>query len=316
MSAQPEFQSRPDQFNTGENNPERSWNVKEILNWTISHFEEKQNPTARLDTELLLAHVLGCQRLEIYLNFEQPLTLKERADFRHLVQERGRGVPVAYLLGVKHFWDLELNVGPGVLIPRPDTEILVETALDYIKEYRVENTNKHISIAELGLGSGAIGLALCSELKNLNYTGTEISPDALKWTRANLQKYDSLLEPRENQFRVLELNRLAEIPLEEPFDFIISNPPYIPHSDISSLQIDVRDFEPQMALDGGEDGLDIYRQLFQDSKTCLRTGGFLLLESGFDQHPALKNLCPEWLTLTGQNQDLQGHDRVICFKKI
>jgi release factor glutamine methyltransferase len=266
----------------------------------------------RLDAELLLAFVLDCPRLDLYLRADQPLNEKERGAYRDLVQQRAAGCPIAYLTGEKEFWSLTLEVNKNTLIPRPDTETLVEIAVEQIRTRQNKNPDSKCLIAELGTGTGAIPLAICAELKNLHIIAVDCTADVLEVAARNLKRHESLLSPRHNHIELVESNLLSNISPAEKLDFIISNPPYIPSVTISNLQVDVAQYEPHTALDGGPDGLTFYRYLLETAPNLLAKDGEMLLEIGFDQRAdlsSLKNNFPVW-TSSAFLPDLQGNDRV------
>jgi len=283
-----------------------TWTIEAVLRWTTGYFREKQLATARLDAELLLAHVLGHERLQLYLQADRPLTESERADYRQIVRERGQGCPVAYLLGYRDFWSLRLRVAPGVLIPRPDTETLVETALNHLPQHPLR-------LLELGTGTGAIPLSLCAERTQLDWLCLEQSTTAIQVAQQNCKEHLLLLKPRQNRLQLLQSNGFATISTTHQFDALLSNPPYIRTTEITRLSPEVSQFEPHLALDGGEDGLFWYREFLQQGPRLLRPGGLLIVEIGYDQQPTLTRLIKEteaW-NLVEFCQDLQGHPRVL-----
>ena len=234
------------------------WTIAGILSWTQGHFEKWRPETPRLDAELLLAFVLGCSRLDLYLKADQPLNQKERKAYRELVQQRADGCPIAYLIGEKEFWSLTLEVNKNTLIPRPDTETLVENTVVQIQNWQIKHPESHCQIAELGTGTAAIPLAICAEVKNLHIIAVDCSKDVLEVAERNMERHKSLLSPRNNLIELVESNLFSKINPTEKLDFIISNPPYIPSKNISSLQVDITQYEPLIALDGGPDGLSFY----------------------------------------------------------
>jgi release factor glutamine methyltransferase len=283
-----------------------TWTIEAVLRWTTGYFREKQLATARLDAELLLAHVLGYGRLQLYLQADRPLTESERANYRQIVRERGQGYPVAYLLGYRDFWSLRLLVAPGVLIPRPDTETLIETALNHLPQHPLR-------LLELGTGTGAIPLSLCAERTQLDWLCLEQSTTALQVAQQNCKEHLLLLEPRQNRLQLLQSNSFATISMTHQFDALLSNPPYIRTTEITRLSPEVSQFEPHLALDGGEDGLFWYREFLQQGPRLLRPGGLLIVEIGYDQQSTLTRLIKEteaW-NLVEFCQDLQGHSRVL-----
>jgi release factor glutamine methyltransferase len=242
--------------------------VLKDLQWTASYFREKGIEGGRLDAELLLAEILGLDRIGLYLHFDRPLTASELIDYRALVGRRARREPLQNILGRVEFWSLPLTVSPAVLIPRPDTETLVAEAL--------KKTSPSCVILDVGTGSGAIALALARELPGAHIEGIDISPEALAIAAANARRHG--LEERV-RFRPADLRHLDG----GPFDLVVANPPYIPADDIAGLMPEVRDFEPHLALDGGPDGLDFYRLLAPGAARVLRPGGWLLVEVGIGQ---------------------------------
>tara|TARA_B100001175_G_C19497932_1_gene636403 strand:+ start:1455 stop:2354 length:900 start_codon:yes stop_codon:yes gene_type:complete len=288
------------------------WTIAGILSWTQGHFEKWRPETPRLDAELLLAFVLGCSRLDLYLKADQPLNKKERKAYRELVQQRADGCPIAYLIGEKEFWSLTLEVNKNTLIPRPDTETLVENTVVQIQNWQIKHPESQCLIAELGTGTAAIPLAICAEVKNLHIIAVDCSKDVLEVAERNMERHKSLLSPRNNLIELVESNLFSKINLTEKLDFIISNPPYIPSKNISRLQVDITQYEPLIALDGGPDGLSFYRYLLETAPSLLTPEGEMFLEIGFDQQANLNLLLkefPDWKTSVFQ-PDLQGNDRV------
>ena len=288
------------------------WTIAGILSWTQGHFEKWRPETPRLDAELLLAFVLGCSRLDLYLKADQPLNQKERKAYRELVQQRADGCPIAYLIGEKEFWSLTLEVNKNTLIPRPDTETLVENTVVQIQNWQIKHPESQCLIAELGTGTAAIPLAICAEVKNLHIIAVDCSKDVLEVAARNMERHKSLLSPRNNLIELVESNLFSKINPTEKLDFIISNPPYIPSKNISSLQVDITQYEPLIALDGGPDGLSFYRYLLETAPSLLTPEGEMFLEIGFDQQANLNLLLkefPDWKTSVFQ-PDLQGNDRV------
>lgn len=291
------------------------WTVKSILQWTQDYFKSHQLLSPRLDAELLLAFACQCSRIDLYLNYEKPLSLPEREQYRRLIKKRIQGAPVAYLLGEKDFWTLTLSVKPGVLIPRPDTETLVEKTCLAIKKWQAAHPAQECFILEVGTGTAAIPLALCSDLYQLRILSVDISEAALAVALLNVQRYQNLLAPHHNHLQLVQGNGLEMLPLTTKFDFIVSNPPYIPRRQIPQLQEEVSCYEPQQALDGGEDGLDFYRYFFEQGVKFLKSEGEMLLEIGYDQGDALQAMLPQHLKLVEIGKDLQSHPRVWHVKR-
>jgi release factor glutamine methyltransferase len=293
------------------------WTIESLLQWTQKFFTEKGILSARLDAELLLAHALNTSRIDLYLRKEQPLTEEERTPFRELVRERASGCPVAYLIGTQEFWSLPLHVRPGVLIPRPDTETLVECTLKRIRHWMQAHPGQVCRVAEWGTGSGAIVLALASEVEALEIHSAEISPEAHAVALHNLEALQAQLKTPAAQIRLSLGDALEQLPREAPYDFLIANPPYIPTQVVPTLQPEVARFEPRIALDGGEDGLEVYRQILEHASGWLASEAELLLEIGNDQEDALSTLArrfPAW-ELAAVHPDLARHPRVVHFRK-
>lgn len=278
-----------------------NWTIARVLGWTTDYFTQKKLDSPRLDAELLIADALGIDRMRIYLDHHKPLQPAELADIRARVQRRGRYEPVAYITGSRGFWTIDLRVDPRVLIPRPDTERLVERALARLKGAEAPR------VVDVGCGSGAIGLAIAHDVADAAVIGIDRSPDALAVSQANgaALGLDARVEWRAGDL-------LAPVLDDGPFDLIASNPPYIPSGDLAGLMPDVQ-HEPRSALDGGADGLDLVRRLIADAPPLLKPGGALLIEIGHDQGPAVKALAEAdgRYTDVAIVQDYGRRDRVL-----
>lgn len=253
------------------------WTVLKILQWTTDFFRDKGIESARRDAELLLGSSLKLDRVGVYLHFDRPLQESELTAYRALVVRRANREPLQYILGETEFWSLSFAVSPAVLIPRADTEVLVEEAL---------RLNCGPRILDVGTGSGAIAVSLAHELVDAEVVALDISPEALLVAQANARRNGV-----DDRIVFLE-GDLARLP-EGPFDLIVSNPPYIPAADVDGLMPEVRDFEPRRALDGGLDGLYPYRMLAAQACLCLAPGGWLLVEVGIDQALAVRQMFAE-----------------------
>ena len=229
--------------------------ISSIINSATEELIGIKPNSPRLDAELLLSHVLECHRLDLILKGEQQLNADQLVEFIELLRQRSLGCPVAYLTGEKEFWSLNLKVSKDTLIPRPDTETLVETAVKEILKWEKTNKGKTCCIAELGTGTAAIPLALCSELTNLHITSVDYSEEILEIAKRNIHSYKKLLTPRNNILELKQSDLFSEIDFPSKLDFVVSNPPYIPSKKIYDLQTEVAQFEPRKALDGGKDGL-------------------------------------------------------------
>ena len=293
------------------------WTINSVLNWTQKYLQNTRPSSSRLDAELLLAFVLGCNRLDLYLRADQPLNPQELRDYRELIRHRSIGCPVAYLTGEKEFWSLKLEVNKNTLIPRPDTETLVEHALNQIRNWQKKNPKDTCKIVELGTGTAAIPLALCSELKNLKIISVDCNEKILKVASRNLRRHNSLLKQRKNDVNLLISNLFSGINQKEKLDFIISNPPYIPSHSIDYLQDEISRYEPRLALDGGRDGLDFYRYLLKSASNFLTLKGKMLLELGQFKEIELISIQKKYKAWRKSEffEDLRGNLRVWKLSK-
>lgn len=280
------------------------WTIGSILKWTGQYFQSKGVESPRLDAEVLLSHVLGKERIYLYVHFDEPLQPNELRAFREMVKKRIARVPVAYILGHKEFMGLTFSVSPAVLVPRPDTEILVEAALTRLKERPAP------VIADIGTGSGAIVLSLLKYLPLAEGHAVDIAEDALAVARQNAVDLDVA------DRAAFYLGNLVEPVLGRQFDAIVSNPPYIPNGDIDGLAPEVK-CEPYGALAGGKDGLDFYRKLMRDGVALVKTGGFMAFEVGIDQAAAVADLAAASDELGGIEilKDYGGVERVVILHK-
>jgi len=282
------------------------WTIKALLGWTTDFLKSKDVEAAKREAELLLAHVLKCKRVDLFVRYDEQPSEAERAKFRELIQRRVAGWPVAYLVGSREFYLLSFEVSPAVLIPRPDTETLIAEADRLLKPLRTP------AVLDLGTGSGCIAVSLAHLKKDAHVTATDISPDALDVARRNAAKHGVA-----ERMTFLQGDLFAALPPESNFDLIVSNPPYIAQSEFASLAPDVRDHEPRLALDGGPDGLAFYRRIASGVGPFLKPSGSLLLEIGYTQEDAVRNLLAERpeLELGVTLKDAGGHPRVVCAKK-
>jgi len=278
----------------------QTWTILEVLRWTIGRFERHGIASARLDAELLATQAFGRTRVELYTHFDQPLGDPELSAYRGLVQRRMAGESVAYILGRKEFWSLDLQVDARVLVPRPDTETLVEQALELLKA--MPDKGRPPRVADIGTGSGALALALKKERPGDEVFAVDVSPDALEVARGNANRLG---------FDVTFLQGDLVSPLAGPFDLIASNPPYIPSQDIAGLSPEVRR-EPSLALDGGADGLVLVRRLASDARKILAPGGALAMEIGAGQAASVMEILRgEGYAGIGARRDLAGIERVV-----
>jgi release factor glutamine methyltransferase len=283
---------------------EKLWTIGTILTWTKQYFGEKGVENPRLDAEVLLSHILGKDRLYLYVNFDQPLVPEELATFRQVVIQRARRIPVAYITGKKEFMGLTFAVSPDVLIPRPDTEILVETALKLLKTVACP------TVLDIGTGSGAIVISLLQRMASAQGVGVDISPQALEMAKKNAE----LLQV-DNRLTFFEGNLFEQV-AAKTFTIIVSNPPYITKAELDDLTPEVK-WEPRIALDGGADGLDFYRALIAGSATLLEEQGFLVLEVGAGQAGLVAALADEASGLKCQAliKDYGSIERVVVLER-
>lgn len=282
-------------------------NVLEALQRAAAYLERKGVPSARLESEVLLSFVLARTRVALYTGFDQPLAPGEIDRYRALLTRRAGGEPTAYLVGEREFWSMALKVDKRVLIPRPDTERLVEGALAACKRAGVASPN----VLELGTGSGAIILALAKELPQAVLTAVDLSTDALEVARENARRH-GLGE----RITFLHGDLFAPLAADARFDLIVSNPPYIRHLDIPKLQSEVAYHEPRLALDGGDDGLDVLRRLVAEAPAWLKPDGALLCEIGMDQGDAVRALAAQAGCVDVEIlRDLAGLERTLSARR-
>lgn len=282
------------------------WTIKTLLAWTTDFFKTKQIADARLEAEILLGHVLGCNRTALFMRFDEVPADADRTKFRELIQRRVAGWPVAYLVGSRGFYMLTFDVDPAVLIPRSDTETLVLEALKRLKPLTAPE------VLDIGTGSGCIAISLAHQKKDARVTATDVSPDALAVTQRNAVKHGV-----GDRMTFLLGDLFAPLLAGSTFDLIASNPPYIAQSEFASLTPDVRDHEPRLALDGGPDGLAFYRRIANSVGPFLKPGGSLLLEIGYTQEEAVRRLLSERpeLEVGATLKDMGGHPRVVTARK-
>ncbi|HQR09121.1 MAG TPA: peptide chain release factor N(5)-glutamine methyltransferase [Gemmatales bacterium] len=256
------------------------WTLGRLLTWTTNFLKDKQADSPRLDAEVLLAHILGVQRIALYTRFDELAGDEVRNRYRQLVKQRVEGCPVAYLVGFKEFYNLRFNVTPAVLIPRPETELLVLEAIRLAKPHPTPR------IVDVGTGSGAVALTLAKHLPQARMTAIDLSAEALEVAKKNAEQL------KLNSVRFLQGDLLQPV-ANEKFDLVVSNPPYIDSEVVKQLPITVKNFEPNLALDGGPGGTTIIERLAGEAKAVLETGGHLLLEIGADQGKSVPALLEQ-----------------------
>jgi release factor glutamine methyltransferase len=279
--------------------------LKQAVDAAYKLFVANDVPSPRLNAELLMMLVLGRERAYLYAHPERGLTEEEEFHYDQVIHERARGVPTQYITGHQEFWGLDMLVSPAVLIPRPETEHVVETVLELVKQMKPASNFK---LVDVGTGSGAIALALASELPYAEVQACDISDDALEIARVNAARLG--LEGR-IQFRKSDLLSAYS---GERFEFVVSNPPYVGDSEADKVQKQVREFEPKIAVFSGEEGLDIYRRLVPQVREALNPGGWFVCEIGFSTEAKVKELLDGWADIQATS-DLQGIPRVIAARK-
>lgn len=281
-----------------------AWTVGKIMTWSTDFLKDRgMVDTPRLDAEILLAHALGCTRMQLYTAFDKPLSAKEREPFRDFLKRRAGGEPVAYITGKKEFMSRTFEVSRAVLIPRPDTELLVETALSFAKRPDVGA----LRILDVGTGSGCIAISLGLRLNEVSVTGWDVDEAALAVAQANAARLGAGNVQFEDKDALIEASWVGDV-----FDVIVSNPPYIGRSESKTLSKSVHDFEPHKALYAEADGLEFYRTFADWAPRRLRPDGRMMLEIGFAQAEAVTDL----LTKAGWRdvqvlKDYGKNDRVV-----
>lgn len=265
----------------------------------------------RLEAGLLLSHVMGVTREALLLYPDRELTDFQAAQFNRSVERRSRKEPVAYLTGRREFWSLQFEVNPNVLIPRPETEGVIEQLLSMAED---QNDDRELSILDVGTGSGILAITAAVEFPQSRVTAVDVSEEALAVARDNAHCHQVA---ERIEFFIWDMMGDEDMPGPGGFDFILSNPPYIPSGELAALMSDVRDYEPMQALDGGPDGLSFYRKIIPRAETCLKPGGGLIVEVGDGQAEAVVDLIKtqngfEVITI---HQDLSGTGRVVSARR-
>lgn len=278
------------------------WTVRRVLEWTKGYLRRGGVKQARFEAEVLLAHALGVERLELYLHPERVLTAEERARFRELIRQRREGKPLQYLLGEVEFMGLKLRVNEQVLIPRPETEELVELILKELG--KAGEKGKELAVLDLGTGSGAIALALAKFLPRAEVTAVDISPEALRLAEENAKR-----NGLGGRIRFLLSDWFSCV--EGKFDLIVANPPYVAREEARELPREVREHEPPLAWDGGREGLESLRKIIAAAPRYLRSGGRLYLEIGATQGEKVCELVLATGAFDGLEifPDLRGRER-------
>jgi len=274
------------------------WTVGRLLGWTTEWLATKGSESARLDAEVLLAHVRGCPRIALYTAFEEPVDEAQRARFRDLVKRRGAGEPVAYLVGNREFFSIPFRVTPAVLVPRPETEGLVVRVLDLCRHLECAR------IADVGTGSGAIAVALAKHLPRAVITATDLSAEALAVARSNVERHGVV-----ERVTLVEGDLLAGA--TGPFDVVVSNPPYVREDEFAGLPTDVRLHEPRGALVSGPTGVEVIARLAAAAAPLLVPGGWLVVEVGPADEARDALAAVPGLEVRPTIPDLAGRPRIV-----
>jgi release factor glutamine methyltransferase len=275
------------------------WTIRKVLTWTAQHFEKRQVDSPRLTAEVLLAYALKITRVKLYVDLDRPLDKEELASYRALIERRSAGEPTQYLTGVREFYNRSFKVDARVLIPRPETELLVEAALRALPK---EAPGRALDVCT---GSGCIAVSLAAERPQAEVVATDLSAEACALARENAQALGVA-----DRLTVLHGDLFAPLPPGPTFDLVVSNPPYVATGELAGLAPEVKR-EPRLALDGGPDGLAVIRRVVEGARGVLRPGGLLALEIGDQQGPAVQALLQgAGYENARVEKDLQRHDRL------
>ena len=280
------------------------WTIQRLLTWVTDYLTQKGVDSPRLSAELLLSNVLGLKRIELYTQYNKVVAQEQLDRLRDLVKRAGQHEPVAYLVGKTEFYSIEFEVTPDCLIPRPETELLVQRSIEFLRK----RTGPQL-VCDLCTGSGVIAVAIAKNMPDAKVVATDISEAALAVAARNIEKH-KLAERIE-----LRHGDLFDplVPQLDQFDLIVCNPPYVSAAEYEALDRNVKDYEPRIALYAGQDGLDVYRRIGEKVSQFLKPDGVLLLEIGYKQGPAIRDLL-ERASVFAQiriDKDLQTHDRVV-----
>ena len=286
-----------------------SHQIRSVLAEATSKLVTHGVDTAHLDAETLLAHALTLTRAQLLARLSSSISLVEQEAFQHLLARRLRREPLAYITGKREFWSREFAVTPEVLIPRPETELLIETVLRLVAQSHTNSLQPPMRVLDIGTGSGCIAITLAKELPTVELWAVDLSSAALTIALANARHHGV-----EQRINFLQGDLFSAIPEDSRFDVVVSNPPYIARDELTALQPEVRDWEPQAALDGGNDGLAFYRRLVNDSPKHLRPSGWLIMELGAGQCSIVMRLIQAQSNFRESFcvQDYAGFNRVIA----
>ncbi len=288
-----------------------TWTIQKLLNWVTEYLTDKGVDSPRLSAELLLSHVMGLKRIELYTQFDKSVAGQQLDQLHALVKRAGHHEPVAYLVGKTEFYSLELNVSSDCMIPRPETELLVQRAIEFL---RARTGVQYV--CDLCTGSGCIAVAIAKNFPDVRIIATDICDDALSIAAGNVEKHQ-LTERIKLLCGDLFKPIIQQLDVEQ-FDLIVCNPPYVSSTEYEKLKKNVKDYEPKKALFAGDNGLDVYRRIIKEADRFLKSDAALMLEIGFSQGSAIKELLEQ----TGAfneiriEKDFYKNDRIISAKNI
>jgi release factor glutamine methyltransferase len=278
--------------------------LRQAIHSAIAELEAARIDAPRISAEVLVFHVLGCDRAYLFAHPERELTVAEQSEYEALVSRRAAGEPLQYLTGHQEFWRADFLVSPAVLIPRPETEHIIEAVLDLVHQFTV---GPRLKIIDVGTGSGAIAITLARELPQADVCAVDLSSAALEVARTNAQRLGA-------NVHFAQSDVLEGVPCDGSFDFVVSNPPYVGLDEADKVQEVVKHYEPHMAVFAGEHGFDIIRRLIPQAHQALRPEGWLLMEIGYSQSQAVMALLGGWQNVHSI-PDLAGIPRVIAARK-
>lgn len=288
----------------------QTWTIQRLLNWVTEYLTKKDIDSPRLSAELLLSHVLGLKRIELYTQFDKPVEQQQLDQLHDLVKQAGQYEPIAYLVGKTEFYSLQLNVTNDCMIPRPETELLVQKAIEFLRT----RTGVQL-VCDLCTGCGCIAIAIAKNFSDARIIATDISNIALAVAAENVEKYQlkdrikllcgDLFDPIVPQLDV------------DKFDLIVCNPPYVSAPEFEKLSKNIKDYEPKLAFYAGNDGLDIHRRIIKKADQFLKPDATLMLEIGYAQGPAVKELLEQVGTFAEIKiqKDTRSNDRIVTAKK-
>ena len=283
------------------------WTIQKLLNWITEYFTNNGIDSPRLSAELILSHVLAMKRIELYTQFDKSVSKQHLDQLHDLVKRAAKSEPISYLTGKTHFYSLELNVTPDCMIPRPETELLAERAIEFLRTRRGSQ-----SVCDLGTGCGCIAIAIAKNSPDVRIIATDISDAALAVAAKNVECHQL-----NNKIKLICGDLFDPLSDTEKFDLIVCNPPYISAVEFEKLDKNIKDYEPKLALFAGEDGLDIYRRIAEKVDNFLKSNAALMLEVGYNQGQAVKQLLEQsgCFTEIKIEKDSSGNDRIIIAKK-